>query len=155
VVIAANEIPIINLSAIQTGSEVHRARAIINIPAPNIPARRVRFTPYSSIVLPTRGAPSAIPINIAAAVIPIRGVGISFPSRITDVTGIMIPQENPTVNTAIITVNNGVVRKFMPEVILGVYGNVIFIFYGRIVNGYSCVNQNISTKGVTPSLLFD
>ncbi|MBW2184763.1 MAG: hypothetical protein JRF49_13005 [Deltaproteobacteria bacterium] len=113
----------INLRAIQTGIEVHKARAIINTPAPNIPAKRVRFTPYSSIDLPIKGALSAIPTNMAVAVIPIIGVGICLASRITDVTGIMIPQENPTVNTAIITVDNGMMRSFINELFLEEWDN--------------------------------
>jgi hypothetical protein len=44
---------------------------------------------------------------MAVAQNPISGVGTSLPSRITDVTGIIIPQQNPTVNTAVITVSSG------------------------------------------------
>jgi hypothetical protein len=107
VVIAPKAKPIINLRVIQEKSEVNNERATIRHPARNIPVKRVGLTPYSSSDLPTRGALNAIPINMAVAQNPISGVGTSLPSRITDVTGIIIPQQNPTVNTAVITVKSG------------------------------------------------
>jgi hypothetical protein len=58
-------------------------------------------------------------MNMAVAQNPISGVGTSLPSRITDVTGIIIPQQNPTVNTAVITVSSGVVRRFISGVTVG------------------------------------
>jgi hypothetical protein len=122
-----NATPMINLRAIQTGMEVHKARAIIRTPAPNIPTKRVRFTPYCSMDLPTKGALIAIPTNMAVAVIPIMGVGICLASRITDVTGIMIPQESPTVNTAMITVDNGVMRRFINDLFLEEWDNFEYL----------------------------
>jgi hypothetical protein len=112
VVIAPNAKPIINRTAIQEKSEVKKERDTIRHPARNIPVKRVGLTPYSSSALPTRGALHAIPINMAVAQNPISGVGTSLPSRITDVTGIIIPQQKPTVKTALITVNSGEPRYF-------------------------------------------
>ena len=140
VVMVPNAIPMINLRAIQIGIEVHKARAIISTPAPNIPAKRVRFTPYCSMDLPTKGALTAIPTNMAVAVIPIMGVGMCLASRITDVTGMMIPQESPTVNTAIITVDNGVMQRFINELFIEEWDNFESLFDGRILNGFICVN---------------
>jgi hypothetical protein len=118
VVIAPNAKPIIILKTIQEKSEENNERATIRHPERNIPAKSVGLTPYNSIVLPTRGALNAIPINIAVAQNPISGVGTSLPSRITDVTGIMIPQQNPTENTAPMTVISGVLGKYWVEVFL-------------------------------------
>jgi hypothetical protein len=116
---APNAKPIIILKTIQEKSEVNNERATIRHPERNIPAKSVGLTPYNSIVLPTRGALNAIPINIAVAQNPINGVGTSLASRITDVTGIIIPQQNPTVNTALITVRSGVDLRFINGVSWG------------------------------------
>jgi hypothetical protein len=118
VVMAPNAKPITILRTIQEKSEVNSARATIRHPERNIPAKSVGLTPYNSIVLPTRGALSAIPINMAVAQNPINGVETSLPSRITDVMGIIIPQQNPTVNTALITVSSGepcLLKFYLPK----------------------------------------
>jgi hypothetical protein len=94
------------------GRETHQARAHMARPVRSMPVVRVCLMPYSSIDLPTRGAPRAMPANITVAVSPIKGVGTPLPSRITDETGRTIPNPKPAVNTAIRTAGSGLTCDF-------------------------------------------
>jgi len=105
----------INLRPIHTGVESQAESATKRIPALHIPVKSVRFRPYNSIALPTKGALIAIPTNITAAVIPMRGVGKCLSSKIADVTGMITTQHNPRVNTDTITVFSGEKLIFMSK----------------------------------------
>jgi hypothetical protein len=50
---------------------------------------------------------------MALAIKPITGVATAIPSRMTDVTGIIMPQHNPTVNTAMMALSKGRFLKFI------------------------------------------
>ena len=115
VVIVPKETPIINRNTIHMGVESQAESTIRRRPALLIPVNSVRFNPYNSIALPTKGALSAMPTNMAAAVIPVSGVGKCLSSRMAEVTGMITPQHNPTVKTDIITVAKGEKRNFMSK----------------------------------------
>ena len=71
------------------------------------PPVRVRLIPKSSISLPDKGPPMAMPANITVAVSPISGVLTSSLSRMTDDTGRTIPNPRPPVNMAARIAGNG------------------------------------------------